>query len=308
MLPALSLAVLLACAFGSSEAAAEPVAKPVGETASEAVITDQEAEQARQAMRAALESQGIGQETESGGYAVGGEFADGEGFLIGENLDRPDWLPADFPLPADFSITLIAAEKDGRKELRGMSVSLNTASVIGAVEQWATASGWEWIGATERLVVMVLPDGQVMDVAIQEGAGLELRLSRRDVSRDRQRVAVERQGPGTASIEIGSTQRQVSGQCVIKGGSYSFEYSASDGLTYVSVQIQQANSTPTGSASFMHNQGDRFTQYNISFPNYGGSEPAVEVSGARFAVSGQFSSMGSDGMAAVNGRIAVDCP
>lgn len=267
---------------------------------------DAAVDQTRNRVKDALEAQGIGSETAKGGYAVGGEL-DGESFSMGVDLDAPEWLPAEFPLPQDLSISMVTTNKEGQRELLGKSAGVTQSNIAELAGQWAASHNWEVVRSTDTMLTLASSDGQVLDVRADDGAELELRLSRRDLSHDRQQVAVERRGPGSAVINMDGDTRTVAGECLIKGSSYQFEYSAPDGSVFTNVQIQDANNTPTGSASFMTNSQGRFAQFSINFPMNDDNEPVVSAAGNQFSVSGMFVSMGGGSLSGVDGNISVNC-
>lgn len=282
------------------------------ETSSTAIegVTDAQldaaVEQTRKGVKDALKAQGIGSETAKGGYAVSGEL-DGESASMGVDLDTPAWLPAEFPLPEDLSIMMVTTDKEGRRELRGKSARVEQSNVANLVGQWAAKHNWEVVLSTDMMLTLANSDGQVLDVRANDGEELEVSLSRRDLTSERQRAAPERKGPGRAEITMASDNRTVQGECLIKGRSYQFEYSAQDGSVLTNVQIQYANNTPTGSATFMTNTGGRFEQFTINFPMDNDNEPVVAASGDTFSVSGTFASMGGGSLTTVNGNISINC-
>lgn len=273
-------------------------------------VTDEQLDEAvartKNRVKDALKAQGVGSETAKGGYAVGGEH-DGESVSMGVDLDTPAWLPAQFPLPEDLSISMVTTDKQGRSELRGTSRSVKQSAIAEIATQWAARNNWEVVRSTDVMLTLANNDGQVLDVRANDGAQLEISLSTRNLDADRQKVAVERKGSGSADITMAGATRTVQGECLIKGSSYQFEYSAADGSVFANVQIQDANNTPTGSATFMSNAQGQFEQFSINFPMDNDNEPVVTASGDRFSVSGMFASLGGGSLSAVEGKISVSC-
>lgn len=267
---------------------------------------DAAVEQTKKRVKDALKAQGIGSETAKGGYAVGGKY-DGESASMGVDLDVPAWLPAQFPLPEDLSISMVTTDKQGRSELLGSSMGVKQSDMTERAKQWAASNGWEMVRSTDVMLTLANRDGEVLDVRAEDGAQLEIRLSRRDLAADRQRVALERKGSGSADIAMAGATRTVTGECLIKGSSYQFEYTAPDGSVFANVQIQNANTTPVGSATFMSSGQGRFDQFSINFPMDNDNEPVVTATGDMFSVSGRFASMGSGGLSAVDGKMSVKC-
>jgi len=302
LLIALAILFLGGCG-GTDETTAEPTSAIEGVTDKQ---LDAAVEQTKNRVKDALKVQGLGSETAKGGYAVGGE-RDGESFSVGVDLDTPAWLPSEFPLPDDLSIAMVTTDKEGSSELRGRSASVKQSRIAELAVPWAASHNWEVVLSTDEMMTLANSDGQVLDVRADDGADLELRLSRRDLTAERQQAAVERKGSGSADITMAGDTWTVQGECLIKGSSYQFDYSASDGSVYTSVQIQGANSTPTGSATFMTNAAGQFNQFNINFPMNNDNEPVVTGTEHEFSVSGTFFSMAGGGVAAVDGKISVDC-
>jgi hypothetical protein len=273
-------------------------------------VTDEQLDAAvdetRQRVKNALKAQGVGSETAKGGYAVGIE-GDGESASMGVDLDVPAWLPARFPLPEDLSISMVTTDKQGSKVLRGTSASVQQAQLAELAGQWAGSHNWEVVRSTEQVVTLANSDGEVLDVRVDDRTQLELTLSRRDIAWERQQAAPERKGLGSANITMGGDTRTVSGECVIKGSNYRFEYSAQDGSANANVQIQEANTTPTGSASFMSTGQGQFAQFSINFPMGNDNEPVITASGDAFSVSGKYASMSGSGLSVVDGNITVNC-
>lgn len=150
-------------------------------------------------------------------------------------------------------------------------------------------------------------DGQVLDVRARNGAELEVRLSRRDIAEERQQAAPERKGPGNAEVSMAAKNWSEQGECLNKGSRYQFDYTAQDGSVSITVQMQNANTTPVGSASFMTNAGGKYEQFSINFPMDNDNEPVVTASGDSFSVSGIFFSTSGGTLAAVDGSIAISC-
>jgi hypothetical protein len=268
---------------------------------------DAAVERTQNGVKNALKAQGIGSDTAKGGYAVSGGH-DGESVSMGVDLDTPAWLPADFPLPDDLSITLVATDKkQARKELRGRSASVQQSNIADLVAQWAASHNWELVRSTDMMLTLANNDGEIIDLRADDRVELAVILSQRDISAERQEVAPVRKGSGRAEFTVANDKRVVQGECLIKGSSYQFEFSAQDGSVFASVQIQNANNTATGSATFMTNAGGKFEQFNINFPMNNDQEPVVTVSSDKFSVSGVFASMGGGGMSIVEGNMSVNC-
>ena len=267
---------------------------------------DEAVESARATVGTVLKATGLAVETEDGNLAMGYE-RDGESARFGQNLPVPEWLPENFPLPADLDIRIVTVDLEGQKRLEGTSAEVSQNAMSQQVSDWANRAGWELISADDFRVTVVSTDGEVLDLQAEDGVGMQLEMSRRSVTSDRQRAAVETVSPGTATITLADETYTLSGECKIKGSSYGFEYTAVDGSSFAQFSIQGADDGPQGSATYQVVTGSGFNQYAINFPMYNDKEPVAQTSGKAFSVRGEFGSMGSGGMVPVPGTFAVSC-
>ena len=236
-------------------------------------------------------------------------MSDGNGeFTMGTDLDPPDWLASDFPLPADISIQGFG-EEDGVKSL--FSTQQNTFDVtleLDRLADWFASNGYDLLqdDATngQLSVSAASDDGEVIDVQIR-GDVYSLEISRRDVSFDRQDAAELVEGPGTATVTVAGETYEVEGTCFVQGEEYRFEHYAADGTTNVTVNISTVVEPATGSAFFMQLGEGTFAQYVVNFPMGNGNEPVISIGANEFGVSGDLIDMSATG--SVPGSFAVKC-
>src|SRR5690606_16535574 len=221
---------------------------------------------------------------------------DGESVQMGQNLPVPEWLPNGFPLPTDLSINMVAVNLSDEKTLEGRSATVALSDLVTQVTDWSAANNWELITANTERIITVSAGGDVIDVRAEDGVGMQLEMSKRSVTWDRQRSAVEVVSPGIAAVTLGEETFTLNGECKIKGSTYGFEYTAPDGSTSGFVNIQSADSEPQGSATLQTLAGGDFNQYTISFPMDNDDKPTVQAAGREFSVEGTFGGMGSIGM------------
>jgi hypothetical protein len=269
-------------------------------------VTDEDVAAAQDTVNTVLKASGLAQENEQGELELGFD-KDGESARLGENLSVPEWLPKGFPLPSDLSIKLVTANLNDEKNLEGRSSSVTLADLSKQVTDWSTANGWELITANSERIITVNSGGDVIDIKAEDGVGMQLTMSKRSVAWDRQKAAVEVVSPGIATVTLADNSYTLNGECKIKGSTYGFEYYSPDGGISGTVMIQSADSEPTGSATLQVSNSSGFNQYTISFPTDSNEMPVITASGKEFSVSGQFGSMGSGGMQAVQGVYKVKC-
>src|SRR5690606_38997722 len=137
---------------------------------------------------------------EDGGFSI---EIDGAEAQMGSNLDVPDWVPDDFPLPDDLDISMTVVE-DGTSTLSGSSQA-PADPLHDEVMGWLESNGYE-------ILIDTTGDGRFNFVAargddVLEGnhglGGFTLNASQRDVTFERQDAAVVQEGTGTATASVG---------------------------------------------------------------------------------------------------------
>ena len=180
-------------------------------------------------------------EESSGEASTTGGGDDGE-FLVGGDLDRPDYFPSDFYLPAGLTIKSVSQNPSSEMiSLSGTFESGDAAAIQADMVAGLQAAGYELLGSDDMAVFVRNGVGRVR-VRTSEFLG-ELTLSVdidtwTDEQLDELRglVAEEVVVPGRATAEVGGESLEAEGECRLKG---SRRFFLSDDVT-ITLQIDES--------------------------------------------------------------------
>lgn len=174
---------------------------------------------------------------------------DGEGeFVVGGDLDVPDWWPVGFDLPDGLAIRQASHDPAGQKmTLSGVVEGGNAAAIQEAMIADLQASGYEFLTDAEGLAVFIR-DGvgrvrvKVADEQTSSGSAAKLSVdidlwNDSQVEELRLLFAEEVVSRGTATAVVDGTTLEAEGECRLKGRNYTF--AADD----ISIFIEMDSST-----------------------------------------------------------------
>lgn len=239
----------------------------------------------------------------------GGSFSmevDGAQAQVGDDLDVPGWVPDGFPLPDDLNISLAVVE-DGTSTISG-STSAPAGPLRDEVLGWLESNGFELLTDStgeDRFNFVAARGDDVLEGNHGFGS-FTLAASQRDVTFERQEAAAVREGPGTATVQVGAIDTQLDGTCRIQGRDYTFETFGTEATANMSVYAV-GDQVPQGSAFVMtvDIETNEFIQYSINYPMGNDDEPQVSLAETSFGVSGSwFDMLGGD---PVQGTMNITC-
>ncbi|HEC08501.1 MAG TPA: hypothetical protein ENI86_02910 [Acidimicrobiales bacterium] len=230
--------------------------------------------------------------------------ADGEVVQAGDHLDRPDWLPSDFPLPDDLNISLAVVDEAQQNSLVSGTTTATMADMAPALKAWMESNGYDIL--TEETTGLRGGRGTDELLEIFMGSGtFNLEFSRQDLAYDRQQAAEEIVTDGQATLVLGDRTLEFVGKCHIAGSDYRFDYTAADGTVNVNSEIYAVSEPVETSAFAMLFDEDQFSQYVLDSNASGVPEPEVSYDPTGFSITGTFADLA--GGEPVQGSLIVGC-
>lgn len=249
----------------------------------------------------------------AGGGSGGISIDSDEGSMaMGVDLDPPEWLPSNYPLPDGFSINAVVSDPEAGNSLTGAapgSLDDVRADHVAAVRQWGAEIFQDDELVAERLLLSFRsPSDGVLYLAFADmgdnSVYITITFSTEDPDEVEQILAGPRDVLGTAVAQLDGETITAEGNCQI-GVSFATFFSASDGTSdevFVNVNDEMDDTTSINATITQLSTDGNVAIWMLTSQTATGDATQTSID-----IEGEFTNM-ADTSKVTRGSIEVSCP